>query len=366
MRVTIEQIAEAAGTSPGTVSRVLNGRFKENRPAVARKADKIRQIARELGYRRNNAARTMATGRFGQVAFVTCGDLGFDWFAPSLLHGIHGALERAKSRLTLHELSGRDFDDVDELPRLFREAAVDGMLLNIDAKLPGSIVDHFDDQPVPSVLLNTRRNTRSVYPDEFGGGRAAARHLVELGFENVGYLMVDDNDRMLHYSRRDRAEGVAAELDERGLSPRRRLLGVPGFQRRTSMGVGVVGDFLDRHADLDAVVCYGPAETSLLVTAAALRGRRVPDDLRVLSFNDKLVHAELGVPIDTLVVPFKQIGERAVEMLYGIVDGNGGRRPEAARVPYGRLYVADKQEMRDLSAGEAAAESREAAAAGLP
>ncbi len=352
MRVTIEQIAERAGASPGTVSRVLNRRIKENRPAIARRAERIRDIAREMGYRPNLAARSIKSGRFGQVALVTCGDLGFDWFAPSLLHGIHSGLTDIDSRLIVNELAASEFDDPDQLPRLFREAAVDGMLINLDAKLSPRVVDLFDDQPVPAVLLNARRNTRSVYPAEFAGGRLAARHLIGLGFDRIGFFMLGDSAWMPHYSRRDRAEGVAAELDDSGLDPRRRLVGTHHFRLASGESRPIAEQFLAKHKDVQAIVCYGIGEAMSLLAAAERMGRRVPDDLHLVVFHFKVAHADMAIPIDTMIVPFKQVGLRAVQLLERITDGGSGRRPDAVEVPYDTIYQADVDATRPLSIDE--------------
>ena len=217
MPATLQQIADKAGVTRGQVSRVLNGRYKENRPAIAKKAERIRKIASELGYRPNVAARSVTRGRFGQFAFVTCGDLGFDWFAPELLHGIHQTVETAGRCLMINELTGDQFADPDNLPRLFRESAVDGMLMNIDAKLPESIIEMFDAQPIPAVLLNQKRRTRCVYPDEIAGGRVATEYLLKEGRQKLGYIDIQRPTRSPHYSRKDRVAGFEAAMKEAGL-----------------------------------------------------------------------------------------------------------------------------------------------------
>ena len=237
MSVTLQEVADRAGVTPPTVSRVLNGRIKENRPAIARRADQIRRIAHEMGYRPNTAARSVSRGRFGGVAFVTCGDLGFDWFAPSLLHGIHEGLEAEHLSLTLNELPGERMTDANYIPRLFRESAVDGLLINLDAKLPDTLIDVFDRQPVPAVLLNLKRSTRCVYPDEVGGGAAAARHVIATGCRRVGFLMHDPINERSHFSRADRLRGVADTLQEAEMPPLRPVVGEAAFDRGSGRGV---------------------------------------------------------------------------------------------------------------------------------
>ena len=344
MPVTLAQIADAAGVSPGTVSRVLAGRLRENRPAIAARAERVRRIAREMGYRTNHAARSVATGRFGQFAFVTCGELGFDWFAPSLLHGIHEAADAINCRLMLDEVPAAAFDDPESLPRLFREAAVDGLLVNLDAGVSRRPMAVIDAHPVPAVLLNRKRTTRAVFPDEHAGGRAAAARQLALGYKRPGFFMLADPSGGDHYSRRDRPAGWAERLAEAGVPADRRLLGVPGYRRSDGRAIEHAAAFLTDHPDVTSVVCYGALEASALLLAAAGLGRRVPEDLHVLTYNFKLYHAEYGVALDTLVVPFAEVGRRAVGLLNEIITGDADRQAAGVAVPYERLYRAAERD----------------------
>ena len=275
MPVTLQQIADQAGVTRSQVSRVLNGRYKENRPAIAKRAANIRKIAEDLGYRPNAAARSTSNGRFAQTAFVTCGDLGFDWFAPRLLHGIHQGLEQTGDRLIINEMSGEELATVESVPRLLRESAVDGMLVHVDNKLPGSIIETFDAQPVPAVLLNQKRRTRAVYPDALDGGRAAAHYLIDEGRRNIGFLALEPAGPSPHFSRADRLAGLQGTLADAGLTPDHTLDGVPHYHRSRGNGNLIVDSFLKAHGGLDAVVCYSMPEAIGLYLAATQRGLRI-------------------------------------------------------------------------------------------
>lgn len=349
MPVTLQQIADKAGVTRSQVSRVLNGRYKENRPAIAQRAQTIRQIADQLGYRPNLAARSVSEGKFGQVAFVTCGDLGFDWFAPELLHGIHQGLDAASSRLMINELSGEQLADPNNMPRLFRESGVDAMLVNVDAKLPPTIVEMFDAQPVPAVLLNQKKKTRCVYPDEREGGRAAVRYLVGQGRQNLGFVCLQSTGPSSHFSCRDRLDGYRDAMEEAGLDSDAVLLEAVTDWDTKGNGEQMMDAFLEAHADLDAVVCYSLPEAGMLCFAAAKRGIRLPDDLRVVVFNHEVAHAQTGIPVDTMMVPFKQVGMQAVDMVMEMVNDGSTRRPLAVCVPYETIYIADRCELVPLA-----------------
>lgn len=345
--VTLQQIADQAGVTRGQVSRVLNNRYKENRPAIARKAQKIRDIAAELGYRPNTAARSITRGNFGQVAFVTCGDLGFDWFAPELLHGVHQAIEQAGQRLMISEMSAERMADAQHMPKLFSESSVDGMLINLDGKLSGDALDAFDAQPVPIVLLNQKRKTRCVYPDEVAGGAAAARHLLDDGRKKIGYVCLTPESNSPHYSRFDRLDGVRSELSRAGHKLCCVLDGDERYEGHLGNGEQVVSELLDNHIKLDAVVCYSLTEALAVYLASIRRGLNVPDDLRIVVFNHQLAHSQTGVPIDTVIVPFKRVGLHATQMLRSMID-KGAKRPRSQAISYRQLYAADRREMIEI------------------
>ncbi len=240
--------------------------------------------------------------------------------------------------------------DADYIPRLFRESAVDGLLINLDAKLPDTLIDVFDRQPVPAVLLNLKRSTRCVYPDEVGGGAAAARHVIATGCRRVGFLMHDPINERSHFSRADRLRGVADTLQEAGMPPLRPVVGEAAFDRGSGRGVEMAEALLATRGGLDAVVCYDLPEALSIYMAAVRRGLRIPDDLRLVVFSDKVVHAITGTPMDTVMVPFKAVGLRAVKMLNVMIEGPDRRRIPGESVPYKQIFVADRRVMKDASA----------------
>jgi LacI family transcriptional regulator len=349
MAITIQQIADRAGVSAGTVSRVLNGHYKENRPAIAQRANRIRQIALELGYRPNSAARSILTGRFGLVALVTCGDLGFDWLPLSLVHGIHSALEKRGLRLVVNELSGDRIARSDYVPSLFRESAVDAMLINVDSKLPRTIINYFQTQPLPGVMLNQRLGMRSVYPDEFEGGRLATEHLIRQGHKAISFLKLSVPEAEPHYSTFDRRDGFIQAMTSAGLSARRMRVGFPNYCDRRGNGIECVGEFLEEFPDVSAVVCYGIAEATALHVCVAREGRRVPDDLAIMVFHEREAHSSIGLPMDTLIIPFKEVGQEAVDLVSDVLEGNGADAPSRS-VSYSMMYDSTQDLLREIDA----------------
>jgi len=108
-------------------------------------------------------------------------------------------------------------------------------------------------------------------------------------------------------------------------------------------------DFLGAHKGLDAVVCYGLKDVIAIRTAAAQMGIRVPDDLDLIVFNEREAHAQVGWPTHTMIIPFKQVGARAADMVLDLIDQGDGAGPAA--VPYEHLFDTVTGQIKALRPG---------------
>jgi LacI family transcriptional regulator len=315
-RTTIEEVAARAGVSPGTVSRVLNGKNKENRPAIAKRSERIRRIAKKLGYRPNAAARSIVSGQFGAVGFVTAGDAGTDWYPIAALNGIFAALAASHLRLLFNQIPAKLFADPNVVPHLFRESAVDGLIVNLLPRFSDSLVPYFESQPAPCVWLNLKLEQRSVYPDDTTAAPIGVRWLLERGHRNIGFLQ-RQFETNVHYSVNDRLAGFCAAMREAQLSDKRHL---PLHGESTGEIASVMEraeQFLHRFPDTTAAICYEQEEAICLYTAALRAGKH---DLQIIGISQDCIRYVTGLPIPTIRIPFYEVGEQASAMLLEILE----------------------------------------------
>ncbi len=336
MASTIEKIAARAGVAPATVSRVLNGKYKENRPAIARRADNIRRLAAEMGYRPNAAARAMLAGRFDRTAFVTCGNFGLDWFPRSLLHGLHEALHERKAMLIVNELSAEQFQDPRFVPNLLSESSVDGLVVQLNPIIPESVIPIFESSGLPIVWANLKRPVQSIYPDEVAGGTLAANLLLDAGHRHMAFFNPrTPTTSKPHFSAVERLAGFEAAVRARGYTP----LPAPAAQGlRHDDITPSVHALLDAHPNLTGVVCYKTDFAATLFYVAAQRGLRVPQDLSVVCFGDREFHTYAGFPCTTLNIPFEELGRGAVAMLHRQMQQPHASPEPSTAVPYTDWY----------------------------
>jgi LacI family transcriptional regulator, galactose operon repressor len=330
MAATITQIAQAAGVSAGTVSRVLNGKGDSVRPAAARRAEEIRRIAKEYGYLPNLAARNIRSGRFGSVAFLSCSDIGADVFELPVLHGIQSALAPLRLRLTMCELSKVAFESPATIPHVFKESSVDGLLIDYLFDVPGRATELIRSSHVPVVWLNRKRELNAVYPDDFAGGHMAARYLISMGHKKLAFASYHETDGFNHYSVLDRSDGFSAALFEAGLKPVANEI-TDGFTMGRAPERAM--RLLSQPDRPTAVVCYEKHEAVAVWVAAVALGIKIPQELSILAFNTDRLRNQTGLPITTAIVPLAEVGRQAVAMLQEAIEVGDAEQP-ARPIPY--------------------------------
>jgi DNA-binding LacI/PurR family transcriptional regulator len=312
---TLEEVAALAGVSRATVSRVVNGSPKVS-PAV--RAQVERAVAK-LGYVPNRAARSLVTRRADSVALVVSEPhtrfLSEPFFAGTV-RGVSAALADTGVQLLL--LIAHDLPDRGRLERYVVGGHVDGVLLaslHGDDPLPGTL----ERAGVPAVLVGRPAGTGPasyVDADNRGGARQAVDHLVRRGRRRIATIagpqdMGVGQDRLDGWRDGLRAAGLAADDDpveagdfteEGGAAAMARLLARPG-------------------RPVDAVFA-----ASDLMAAGALRalragGRRVPDDVAVVGFEDSAVARYAQPPLTTVRQPIEEMGRQATRLLLAKVAG---------------------------------------------
>ncbi len=308
--VTLTDIAEAADVSPNTVSRALQPGVVYRRPTFQKRAEHIRQLAEQMGYRPNTAARATREGRFHNVALLLSTSSHRSHLSEPMLAGIHDALAQREMSLTLVRLPDETLTDEAEVPKLLRERGCDGMLIDYTHGIPAPLESLIEQHQVPAIWLNTKRPTDAIYPDDLGAGRLAAEHLLGRGFQRIAYLGHIFEADEKHYSETDRAAGYREAVRAAGLEPTvvthlRSPERIDWLIPRLAAG------------QVDAVVCYG--QKNVGETVAAAYGARVdPADLGLTVFGD--APAEIGVNPTLVHEPNAAMGHTAVLALLEKID----------------------------------------------
>ncbi|HZB30217.1 MAG TPA: LacI family DNA-binding transcriptional regulator [Streptosporangiaceae bacterium] len=311
-RPTLEKVALRAGVSRATVSRVVNGA-----PTVhPRIRDTVLRVVRELGYVPNPAARSLVTQRTDSYALVVPEQasrvFSDDQFFPGVISGVHQELEEADKQLVLMLASSATSHD--RIERYAIGGHVDGVMF---ASLHGA-------DPMPAALARLgipvvangrplgRRTVPYVDVDHAGGVGLAIGHLLERGRTRIATI-AGPQDMVAGI---ERLTGYRTAL--RG-SRRRSIVAVGDFTRES--GATAMRQLLDDDPRLDAVFV-----ASDLMAEGALRtlrraGRRVPDDVAVIGFDDVALARYTEPPLTTVRQPISEIGRVLAGQLLRLAAG---------------------------------------------
>ncbi|MEM6391515.1 MAG: LacI family DNA-binding transcriptional regulator [Planctomycetota bacterium] len=316
---TICEIAKAAGVSNVTVSNVLNGRNREIWPSTIARADRIRKIAAEMGYRPNAAARATRNGKFESIALMTAAEGSTRSVLPQrVLDAIHDELAQRDYHLTLNRCKDRELVSEANLPKTLRESQSDGALLNYNKTVPEKLVELLQRFRVPSVWINAKMSADCVYLDDREAGRQAARMLLDAGHRRVGYLTITypepDAGESAHYSELDRRDGCVDEVVAAGLTPRvidRSDLGGRDFD---DVHMAQLRDLLRREDRPTAFVCYSAPTANILAMACLQVGIDFPRELSAVVIDN--IPRRHGFTYSSVLVDEKEMGRQSVDLLF--------------------------------------------------
>jgi LacI family transcriptional regulator len=327
MSVSIEDIATRARVSRMTVSNILSGRLNPTRAAAVRRAERIRKIAAELGYRPNAAARAINSGRFNAISLLLSTARGRSSLFGGMLAALQDTLEANDTQLVLSRVPDEKLIDEQRLPRFLRETCVDGVLINYTDRIPERMGQIIERHRMPAVWINSVHEHDCVYIDDQHAGYHLTRHLLELGHRRIAFSDYAHGPAFdsPHYSVVARKAGYARAMAEAGLPPRW-IAPAEGVRLWYPQRVPHAMEVLAADDRPTAIVCYGQNDAVPHIYAAARLGLRVPQDLSVASFDEQPLEL-LGLRVTSMVLPEQAMGAAAGEMILHRVSEPGQSLP---------------------------------------
>jgi LacI family transcriptional regulator len=309
-RVTMADVAREAGVSMMTVSRVINDKGEISSTT----RQHVMDVIDRLGYRPSGIARGLATQRTATIGLVVP-DIANPFFSDVA----RGAEDRAFAAQYNVFVCNTDESPVQEIAALdsLEEKRVDGLVLCSsrlhEDDLRGALKGH------PAAVLVNRRLKRAdvgavMLADE-AGARAATEHLLQAGHSAVGFLA----GPLTSYSSRQRSRGYRTALAGAGI--RFHSDWVRPCSYEVEGGRATARALLLDHPQLTALFCYNDLVAIGALLACAELGRRVPDDLAIVGFDDIPMAALVTPALTTCRVPRHELGEQATQLLLDRIDG---------------------------------------------
>jgi LacI family transcriptional regulator len=312
MAVTMEQVAKRADVSLKTVSRVVNG---EEYVSLETR-EKVIRVIEELGYVPNLAARRLSSGKAMAIGVV----LGWAIDSPyssSLVHNVFVACNQYGYGFTLFST---DENVSNQVLQACLGKQVDGIILDTKSSLNENFKGQLDTLRVPYLIIHPSCVDGScdasyVTIDDYESAKEAVSYLVELGHNSIGCIFEKTNLSQ----EIDRLRGYRDVLTDAGIPFTR------SFVDNESIG-GINGGFssasrlIEKNRQLSAIFC-GTDEIAMGAMSAIWQsGRKIPDDISVVGFDDIRFAAMLVPPLTTIRQPTDQIADAAVTHLIQMID----------------------------------------------
>jgi LacI family transcriptional regulator len=306
--VTAVDVARRAGVSIATVSRVLHSSVNVSEEVTER----VLEAVTELGYVPHAAARHLAQGKTTTLGLLLP-EIGVEFFSP-MLRGIESTAREAGYDLLI---ATHYPDDARPARKAFGRHYTDGLLIftdNVDEAEVGMLYR----QGFPVVLLY--RSAPEGLPVSYvtienrAGARQAVNHLIEVhGRRRIAFLAGPAGNEDAYW----RERGYRESLSAHGIPFDPALVGRGEFQEQ--QGRAAVERWLADGLDFDAIFAADDDSAGGALIALAQAGKRVPQDVALVGFDDTLVSRHLTPPLTTVHAPTERVGQEAVRQLVQLI-----------------------------------------------
>ncbi|GAA2009815.1 LacI family DNA-binding transcriptional regulator [Nakamurella flavida] len=317
---TIYSVAERAGVSIASVSRVLQG----STATSARTRDKVLTAVRELEYLPQTAARSLAVRR-SEAHGVVLGDLGGPYYSELML-GYQSVAARHGQSVVLRLLSAADSaeDAVRELA-----GRVDGMTIAAPDVADETVAALARSLPIVLVGRDPVPGCQTLTTENVDTAEVLARHLLDHGRRRLLFVgePAGSHDVTGRYAGFRRAVQLAGLAEPGPLA----------VAQTEASGRAVVADRADRWREADALVCANDELALAIQDSLLRRGVRVPDDIAVVGWDDVRTARYVRPGLTTVAQPVHELGELAAQWVHDRVAGDVGS-PTALTLPTRPVY----------------------------
>lgn len=330
--MTLKKIAEQAGVSISTVSRVIN--HSNTKAAGKDVQDKIWQIVRDSGYVPNVAARNLKLGHIPVedrsttksigCIFARTSDTANDPFFSHISRSIEReALKRGI--IMKYVFSGHNINDANTF-RLITENSVDGVAIlgRFDKNLLDFIQRHYK-YVVYTGLNSLESHYDQIICDGYKAAIHAVQYLYKLGHTSIGY--VGEKSKELRY------QGYCDILTQLGLPLKREnIINTP---LSSEGGYHALCDFFKKGGKLNvtALFCANDATAIGVMKALKEHGLRIPKDISVIGIDDIDIAQYVSPMLTTIHIPTEELGQMAAKLLIDRIE-NGNHLPVKVELPF--------------------------------
>ena len=317
-QVTAQQVAQRAGVSPTTVSFVLND--VPGSTISEETKERVRQVARDLGYIPHVGARALARGRSNNIGLVLIQphyQVFTDPYIPNIIAGMSEVTQPNGFRILVEHInSTRRFSSIEDMLKGGEVAGVIAInMYEVESDITQLVEQGY---PIVSLDVSTSSVISTVFIDHAHGVRQVVQHLIGLGHRRIACIPYGPLKATPHIAMR--LETYRQTLEEAGIPFDERLVRFGDFDPET--GYRAMQSLLTETDRPTAVYGMNDMMAVGAMTAIHELGLRVPDDIAVVGYDD-IRTARFAYPaLTTMRAPEREHGRRSASMLVYLIRGN--------------------------------------------
>jgi LacI family transcriptional regulator len=304
--VTIKDISREAGVSTASVSKVINGDYKN---VSEETKNRILRISKELKYRPNRLARGLVNNRTNIIGLIVS-DITNPYFAE-LAKGIENRADAAGYKLILCNTDENEEKELSYI-NVILEYNVDGVIITGSEKTTNSrSIEELQNYNIPYVSIDREQGDRDyrVYVGNLEGSYIATEHIIRNGHTKIAFI----GGQGMHGSRNLRLEGYFKALTDYGIEPDNSLIKIGNYQMET--GYHYTRLLIENDSEFTSVVCGNDLIAFGALNAIKDSGLKCPEDISIIGYDDIYLTQMTDPKLTTIKQPSEEIGNYAMEVL---------------------------------------------------
>lgn len=314
-RVSLKDIAKAAGVSVTTVSFVINNKAKEKRIS-AQVVDKVNRIIREKNFTPNTIARGLRTGKSTSLGLIV-EDIGNHFFG-----NVAKTIEMTaykKGYKVLYSSTDNSEKKARELLDMMRNQQVDGYIITPTRGMKSAIAQ-LKKEKKPFVLFDRHfpdLETNYVVLDNFKGAYDMTAFLIGKGYQHIAFVTIKQGMNQMQ----NRKQGFLKAIQDKGGSAVNGLLLELPYEVEAEGNLERLSDFMDAHPEVDALFFATNYLGILGIQYALRKNLAIPDDLALVSFDDHDLFRLQKIRISVVAQPIEKMAAAAIDILMKLMAG---------------------------------------------
>lgn len=306
--MSIKKIAELAGVSTATVSKVLNDKDQSISDATRQR---VLSIVEKEGYIPNGIAKSLRMKNTKTIGIIMPDVMNL--FFSELARGAEDAAERKGYSVILCNSDNKESKE-EKYIQILHEKMVDGIILTASES---SVKKSLERRNIPMVLLDRDIDIEGeigrIIVDNEEGSYNATKYLIEKGCQNIGFI----SSNKINKSSGQRLNGYEKAILESGLKLDKDRM----FLQNYTIETGYKGTVsIIEKTKIDGIICGNDLIAIGSIKALKERQINVPEEIKVIGFDDISISKYMDPPLTTVRQPIYQMGEEAVKMLINIID----------------------------------------------